>query len=150
MKSKITDLECQLKSTKQRYADTLRNLGHLNHSLHRQRRANSLTPTPHPSSDQPGGSDSESVQSWQLTENGVQFTGSTGSLPSIGSSTSEYNTIVDEKPYHPSIEAVNMTTTPVINVIEEEATPSLTELAHEIVKLTIETALVRFRHEHQL
>ena len=146
MKGKINDLEKQLKSTKQRYAETLRDLGHLNHSIHRQRRANSLTPVPK-QCDQTtgGGSDSESVQSWQLTENGVQFTGSTGSLPSIGSSIND--DIIDEKPCHSTSKPTNMaTSTPVINIID---THSLSQLARDIVQHTITTALARLQQEQQ-
>ena len=110
IKSRVDSLAAQLQDTKHRYSSTLRHLEVLNHTIHQQRRTASVIPSnrspimsDHRSPSLPqlyagvgegrgggGGvarvcSDSESVQSWQLCDD-LQYTGSTGSLPSIGTS----------------------------------------------------------------
>ena len=74
-----------------------------------------------------------------MTENGVQFTGSTGSLPSIGSSVAEE---AEDKPHPPNTQSATMTT-PVIHVIGED----LYQVAHDLVWKTIHSALARLRQE---
>lgn len=140
LKKQISGLEEELQRTKKRYAETLRNLDRLNHSLHRQRCANSLSPAPQPSSELCGAnSDSESVQSWQVGE-GVQFTGSTGSLPSIGSS------VADEPEDLPSCSEPQQgkLSPPVIHVVADD---ELTQLARDLVQHTLHSALTRLAHQ---
>jgi hypothetical protein len=140
LKRHISGLERELQKTKMRYAETLRNLGRLNHSLHRQRRANSVSPIPQQSSEVGGAnSDSESVQSWQVVE-GVQFTGSTGSLPSIGSSVAEET---DEHPHsQPPQDNVSV---PAINVVADD--DELTQLARDLVHHALHSALTRLDNQ---
>jgi chromosome segregation ATPase len=140
LKRHISGLERELQKTKKRYAETLRNLDRLNLSLHRQRRANSLSPIPQQSSEVGGAnSDSESVQSWQVVE-GVQFTGSTGSLPSIGSSVAEET---DEHPHsQPPQDDVSV---PAINVVADD--DELTQLARDFVHRALRSALTRLANQ---
>lgn len=138
---KIDRLEKEVQKTKQRYADTLRKLDRLNHSIHQQRCANSLSPVPQSSTAEvAGGSDCESVQSWQIVD-GVQFTGSTGSLPSIGSS------IPDEMEDSQSATATSqppggLGQLPTISITLSENDP-VSHLAHELVEHTLQSALTR-------
>ena len=161
IKSRIASLEEQLRATKKHYADTLHHLDHLNHGLHQQRRANSLTPAS--SSLLPPGthrhtasegstpdlphrlaadhSDSESVQSWQLGD--TQFTGSTGSLPSIGSSLSDDSV---DRPHPPSSESQpaqgSFAANPVIRVVDEN---SVAHVAQEVVQRSLSAAVARLQ-----
>ena len=124
LRGQISGLEHQLQKTKRRYADTLRYLDRLNSSIHQQRSANSVSPAPQLSSEAAENSDSESVQSWQMLER-IPFTGSTGSLPSIGSS------LPDE--------------------LTDEPIPDdrVTQLARELVRKTLSSALARVaQHTH--
>ena len=137
LKVQISGLEEELQRTKQRYADTLRNLDRLNHSLHQQRCANSLSPCPQASSDVAANSDCESVQSWQVVE-GVQFTGSTGSLPSIGSSVAEET---EDQPHTPPSEPHRPSPAPIICVTGAE--DKVAQFARELVQHTLHSALTR-------
>ena len=161
IKSRITSLQEQLRATKKRYADTLQHLDHLNHGLHQQRRANSLTPASsfllppgtHRHTASEGStpdlphrlaadhSDSESVQSWQLGD--TQFTGSTGSLPSIGSSLSDDSV---DRPHPPSSENQlaqgSCAATPVIRVVDEN---SVAHVAQEVVQRSLLAAVARLQ-----
>ena len=140
LRKHISGLEEQLQKTKRRYADTLHYLDRLNHSLHQQRSANSLSPAPLASSEALGSSDTESVQSWQVMD-GVQFTGSTGSLPSIGSSVADET---DDGPLAPPPRPVGAhLATPVINITAEDR---VAELARELVQQTLISALARMTH----
>lgn len=148
IKSRISSLEQQLRNTKQRYADTLHHLGQLNLSLHRQRRANSLTPVPtasqSPSPDLAqrralDQSDTESVLSWQM--GGAQFTGSTGSLPSIGSSLSDESVEeISDSLDKPSVSPAD----PVIRIVDEDG---ITQLAKDLVQQSLDSALSRLQQE---
>ena len=135
LKRQISTLEDELQKTKKRYAETLRGLDRLNHSLHRQRGANSLSPAPLSSEVGGANSDSESVQSWQVGEGGHVFTGSTGSLPSIGSSVPEE---ADNVPPLPQ-QHENMSP-PTINIVDSD---KLTELAEYIVQQALHSALTK-------
>lgn len=144
IKGGITKLEDELRNMKQRYADTLRHLDQLNHSIHRQRRANSLTPTPPAELAAglavDGHSDSESVQSWQVG-NGVQFTGSTGSLPSIGSSMA--SDVSETRPQTPPTnQQPPPGPPPVICVVEDS---DLIQLARQLVHHSLSSALARLQ-----
>ena len=87
-----------------------------------------------------GHSDSESVQSWQVGE-GVQFTGSTGSLPSIGSSVAS-----DTSETRPQTPPTNHQPppgpAPVIYVVDDN---DITQLARQLVHDTLSSALARLR-----
>jgi hypothetical protein len=165
IKSRINSLEEQLKSTKRRYAATMHHLDQLNYSLHRQRRANSLSPfstLPLPQSHHqtasersspdlaPGvvtdRSDSESVQSWQLLGEGVPFTGSTGSLPSVGSSVSEESEDGTHTlaPGHLQLSGVT-SQAPVIRIVDED---SVSGLAQSLVHHALQSAVSRLRQQY--
>lgn len=152
-------LEEQLRNTKQRYAKTLHHLDQLNHSMHRQRRANSLTPPPtglldchHQTSSGASTpdlgrrlvldhSDTESVQSWQVGE-GAEFTGSTGSLPSIGSSLSDES---GDRPHALGSGDRSVgwrSTAPVIRVTDEDR---IAQLAQDIVRQSLHSAVSRLQ-----
>ena len=158
-------MEEQLKSTKRRYAATMHHLDQLNYSLHRQRRANSLSPfstLPLPQSHHqtasersspdlaPGvvtdRSDSESVQSWQLLGEGVPFTGSTGSLPSVGSSVSEESEDGTHTlaPGHLQLSGVT-SQAPVIRIVDED---SVSGLAQSLVHHALQSAVSRLRQQY--
>ena len=71
---------------------------------------------------------------------GVQFTGSTGSLPSIGSSVAEEP---EDLPSYSEPQQGKLSP-PVIHVVADD---ELTQLARDLVQHTLHSALTRLTHQ---
>lgn len=162
----MDSLEEQLKETKQRYSETLRHLEKLNHRIHEQRRASSLTPSSSaltlPLSNRETvsecntpdyvrrygrgaetASDTESVQSWQVTD-GIEFTGSTGSLPSIGTSSLSENS--EESPQQQQ-QHTQEGQNPTITVTNED---HVTQVARNVVERSLTAAVAKLEELRRL
>lgn len=72
---------------------------------------------------------------------GAQFTGSTGSLPSIGSSLSDGSVEDGSQSFDKPLEA-GSPPCPVIKVVDEDR---ITQLAKDLVKHSLDSALSRLR-----
>ena len=196
----IQDLQNQIKDTKKTYTSTLKRLETLNMAIHERRR--SATPTPSsmiqgkvvreedPRQTASAGhspvpqrlhilgipseqrSSSGSLESLQLGDQGPQFTGSTGSLPSIGTSS-----ISDDSPppdinggEAPKITADNLSSKleavacraderlapqlqgviPIVKVDEEETCTAHELVAHELVARCLASAINRLETDHRI